>query len=60
METRFLPLCRGMQEGWMGILQRPGRTAGSRTDSNVKGSLAGEKVLLMGKIKASYKEKKRE
>ena len=41
-------------------LQGPGWIAGSRTDINVKCNLAGEKVLLIDNVKASYKEGKKE
>lgn len=49
MEIRELDCPRGL--GW---------AAGSRTDINVKCNLAGEKVLLIENVKASYQERKRQ
>lgn len=46
--------------GELDRLQGAGWIAGSRTDIKVKCNLAGEKVLLIDKVKASYKEKKRQ
>lgn len=54
--TVFVP--RGTGE--LDRLQGLGWVAGSRTGINIKCNLAGEKVSLIEKVKASYKEKKRQ